>query len=165
VIAKPVISLLEFFRTGQFGPLNLGSSKSEIKAILGEPTDWMNPTRASKKYKFDIWKYGQVEFHFTQECLDHFWCDTTNWERKNAISFGDNFDLDPWLVYEYAMLDTVELELRAFGLSYRIRPLKHETGVVFLFDSKTQMIFSENDETGIGLNTFGSYLGSSHWHY
>jgi hypothetical protein len=49
------INLLEFFKTGQFGPTHIGMTRSEIKAFLGAPDNYPSP---------DIWEYGGVELHF-----------------------------------------------------------------------------------------------------
>ncbi|MCB8942224.1 MAG: hypothetical protein H6658_00480 [Ardenticatenaceae bacterium] len=49
------INLLEFFKTGQFGPVKIGTTRSEVKALLGMPDNQTSP---------NLWEYGGVELHF-----------------------------------------------------------------------------------------------------
>ena len=49
------INLLEFFKTGQFGPTHLGMTRGEVKRLLGSPDNDTSPT---------IWEYGGIELHF-----------------------------------------------------------------------------------------------------
>lgn len=49
------INLLEFFKTGRFGPVCIGMSRREVRILLGAPDNYPAP---------DIWEYGGVELHF-----------------------------------------------------------------------------------------------------
>jgi hypothetical protein len=40
----------------------LGATREELLSLLGEPTDTSIPKR--KQAEPDIWKYGEVEYHF-----------------------------------------------------------------------------------------------------
>jgi hypothetical protein len=43
-------------------PVGLGSTREELRQLLGEPTDMSVPTR--RKREPSIWKYGDIEYHF-----------------------------------------------------------------------------------------------------
>ena len=49
------INLLEFFKTGQFGPVRIGMTRRQVKILIGLPDNYSAP---------DIWEYGGVELHF-----------------------------------------------------------------------------------------------------
>lgn len=58
---KMNIDILDFVKTGTFGFVKLGESKSEIISQGFPPENWLNgETRESSK----IWRYGNIELHF-----------------------------------------------------------------------------------------------------
>ncbi len=60
--AMVAISLKEFVETGGFGPVELGQSRAQVRASLGEPDDLGG---TSRKYPEPaVWKYGSFELHF-----------------------------------------------------------------------------------------------------
>ena len=50
------ISLLEFFRTGRFGPVALGMSRHEVLGLLGEPD-----AAGAGDLETRLCKYGDIE--------------------------------------------------------------------------------------------------------
>lgn len=106
----------------------------------------------------DAWKFGDIEIHLSQGKVDFIWCDTISWLVDEAIHLGEVFDLDPWFLHKDVLLDEAEKCLRASHLHYRIRPIKQELGAVIKFESKTQIIFIEDEITGMRLNAFGTDL-------
>src|ERR1700692_2197538 len=56
------VSMLEFFRTGAFGPLHLGMARVQIEAILGPPDDYAVLSRRERRQcKGDTpWKYSRI---------------------------------------------------------------------------------------------------------
>jgi hypothetical protein len=60
------IDLLEFFRTGQLGPVEIGMTRAEVEQFLGEP-DSYQPTvsnSADNLATAQIWEYGGIELCF-----------------------------------------------------------------------------------------------------
>jgi hypothetical protein len=43
------ISVLEFLRTGSFGPLSIGMPEAQVRSLFGEPTDELLISRRSRK--------------------------------------------------------------------------------------------------------------------
>ena len=59
------ISLIDFFRTGNFGPIQLGMTRQEIYGLLGEPDWYQSPD--TNLMRSNIWMYEPIEFHFFDE--------------------------------------------------------------------------------------------------
>jgi hypothetical protein len=75
-------SLLEFFRTGKFGQVDLGMTRTEVKQLIGPPDDiWESDGRSIEESA--IWIYGGIEF---------FWMG--NIPGLHMISF------QPWKLFE-----------------------------------------------------------------
>jgi hypothetical protein len=67
-----MISLLDFFRTGQLGDVHLGIARRDVLNSFGSPDDYLNPrladnTRPWSKADAPIWWYGGIEFFFDTE--------------------------------------------------------------------------------------------------
>ena len=60
-------SLKDLVTTGQLGPIRLGTARTLIAEVLGEPDDYSlnSHTRQRKRLPPAIWKYGDIELHFT----------------------------------------------------------------------------------------------------
>ncbi len=60
----------DFLRTGAFGSINLGISRDDLWSHLGEPENWsLGPGKRSAASRAAIWKYVDVEFHFSEDRL------------------------------------------------------------------------------------------------
>jgi hypothetical protein len=57
------ISLLDLFRSGQFGPIQLGRTRQEVYDLLGEPDGYGCPE--TYLMKAGIWLYDAIELHFS----------------------------------------------------------------------------------------------------
>jgi hypothetical protein len=56
------LSLPDFLRTGELGPIHLGMTRTAILGTLGKPGDWsIAENRAGLP---EIFKYGDIEFYF-----------------------------------------------------------------------------------------------------
>jgi len=68
------INLLQFFKTGDFGPVKLGMTRAEVENLLGEPDSYYSPDDANNSDNYTtagIWEYGGVELYFaTQDSTD-----------------------------------------------------------------------------------------------
>ena len=63
------INILEIFRKGKVGPVELGMTKAEVTAYLGTPEDWWRHNAVDKNNPYtltasQIWTYGGVEFYW-----------------------------------------------------------------------------------------------------
>jgi hypothetical protein len=108
------VSLLDWLRTGQFGPVRLGFSRAQLQDLLGRPDDMGGTSRKHRTPA--IWKYGDIEFHFGGRDdplylihLDDFAIPTGG----PAIAF------DPWIVRGGLLREEVEWILSAQGIAYR----------------------------------------------
>jgi hypothetical protein len=68
------INLLQFFKTGDFGPVKLGMTRAEVENLLGKPDSYYTPDNADDSNNYAtarIWEYGGVELCFaTQDSTD-----------------------------------------------------------------------------------------------
>jgi hypothetical protein len=90
----------DFLKTGEFGPIRLGISRRQLRGHLGEPEDWGPAPRA--KHNAGIWKYGDVEFHFSGDTLWLIFADNVE-----NLDGGKAIDLDPWTLNGAATVESV----------------------------------------------------------
>ncbi|QDT93260.1 hypothetical protein [Gimesia algae] len=119
------VSLEEFFRTGSFGPVQLGMPRKEINTLLGS-TDMWGPSDANSFKSATIWKYGDIEFYFNQD------------NRLYQI-FSDDFEipescaemqLDPWVVRNKMTAESFQDELKQAEIAFSIREISTLPGVI-----------------------------------
>jgi hypothetical protein len=65
-------------------PVGLGANREELRRLLGEPTDTSIPRRGRRKS--DIWKYGDIEYHFGDN--DRVWFVYTEDQQGNPQVLG-----------------------------------------------------------------------------
>jgi len=46
-------------------PIGLGSTREELRRLLGDPTDTSIRTRSQRESM--VWKYGDIEYHFDED--------------------------------------------------------------------------------------------------
>ncbi len=91
-MTKITVSMQDFLRTGEFGPVRLEMSRGQLRGQLGEPEGWGPTPRA--KHNAGIWKYGDIEFYF------HHKADTLVMifaDHVGELKGGKAIDLDPWV--------------------------------------------------------------------
>ena len=103
-MTKINISMQDFLRTGEFGPVFLGMSRGQIRGLLGAPEDWGPAPRA--KHNAGIWKYGDIEFHFSGDTLWLIFADDVE-----ELKGGRTIDLDSWVFNEAATVKQVLRDL------------------------------------------------------
>lgn len=111
------ISLLEFFRTGYFGPITLGMKRrDDFLVLLGEPDDF--GPKAPYMWA-DIWQYGDIEFHFEKKSRELFliFCDYIPLPGKESAVVN----LDPWIFAgpKPPARSAIEQGLQDAGISFR----------------------------------------------
>ena len=100
------VSLLEFFRTGRFGPIELGMRRQEVMNLIGGPDDFgLPPTHPMQAA---VWLYGDMEFHFSKDKSRLFliWCDHIPFPGKKS----GRVNLDAWLFAKGKQPNKKELE-------------------------------------------------------
>jgi len=142
---KVSVSMQDFLRTGEFGPVRLGISRRQLRDHLGEPENWGPAPRA--KHNASIWKYGDIEFHFNGDTLWLIFADDVE-----NLHGGRAIDLDPWVLDGGALEEQVLKDLAAADISYQRIPWTLDdaterflvgAGVELLFLDETQHMFCD----------------------
>ncbi len=106
------VSLRDWLETGMFGPLQFGMSRAQVQELLGPPAD--TSARPPNRPFRTVWKYGDVELHFSAEgslslvFLDHF----------VVPSCAGALVLDPWVVQGGMARTALEKQLDESGIGY-----------------------------------------------
>lgn len=154
------ISLRNFARTGDFGPVQLGDSREQVHLHLGLPE--ASPF-SPKKENQDC--YGCFELQFSQDGNLISICNPSL--HPGFGHFGnhhfenDYFQVDPWFLTEkiwrlHAVTEALLLEGHSFTIE------KQEEGPAICFASGVQFRFSKHEHHGrIGSNEHAElyYLG------
>ena len=140
-------SLKELITDGRLGPIRLGTARAVIAELLGEPDDYSSNsgTRQRKRLAPAIWKYGDIELHFTDSTdqlylifLEHF----------TVPSGGTKLQLDPWIIQQSLTADTLQQALAHDHISVQSNRQPYNdretvrlctgVGVEFLFTTTTR---------------------------
>ena len=111
------VSFLEWLRTGRFGPIHLGMSRTEVEGALGPPPVTGGTSR--RRRTPTLWKYGDVELHFGQTREDPL--DMLFLEGFSVPSGGQTLTLDPWTLRGGMGLEEAIRQLQATALSFEQR--------------------------------------------
>jgi len=136
------VSMREFLRSGEFGPVRLGDSVDSLRSFFGEPpvvggTSRRNPTPG-------IWKYGDIEFHLTSDrkrvCL--IFCDTFK-----QLQLGPVASFDRWFFEGHPSVELVEGELVSAGIRFQRHDIPHEPSAFLLrLDCGVELLFSRGSD-------------------
>ena len=90
-----IVSLKEFLRTGDLGPVRLGMREDEVFALFGSPNDKGLTSRRRKKPC--LWLYGDIELIFDREAwtLRMVNCE---FHEPGPPRGGPGIELDPWII-------------------------------------------------------------------
>ena len=160
-MTKITVSMQDFLRTGEFGPVRLGMLRGQIRSLLGEPEDWGPSPRA--KHNVGIWKYGDIEFHFNEDVLWLLFADDIG-----TLDGGKAIDFDPWVLSGAASAESVLVDLEAAGISCQRIPWSFDdgteryhvgAGIELLFLDESQHLFctegaSPNAKPGMTFDSF-----------
>jgi hypothetical protein len=137
-----LVSMREFLRTGEFGPVKLGDSVESIRSAFGEPQVVGGTSR--RRRTPGIWKYGDIEFHLSDD-RRYVWlifCDAFD-----RLHLGSAAILDYWFFEGHASREAVERELLAARISFRRQDMPHEpTGYLLCLDSGVELLFSSGSD-------------------
>ena len=109
------VSMQEFLRTGDFGPLRPGDARQKLLDVLGEPESWgtqMDWPKAS------IWKYGDIGFHMPErgDGDDRLWLIFA--DHIETLQGGQAIDLDAWVVDSDTLLEEFKTEMTRAGIGF-----------------------------------------------
>lgn len=137
------ISLRDFAATGKFGAIELGTRRANVRDILSEPPNWgapsENPERAA------IWKYGDIEFYFSEDVLWMIFTDDFNIPRG-----CEQFELDAWKVKSNCTPNEMKAYLSEENIAYRVENFPYiDSSVRLICESGTTMTFGSEDSGGL----------------
>ncbi|MBX7156470.1 MAG: hypothetical protein U0Y96_02785 [Candidatus Kapaibacterium sp.] len=88
---KVEVDFLDFIRTGTFGFLKLGESKTEIINQGFPPEDWVHGETIESSR---VWRYGNIELHFIdRDTLSGIYTDYIS-----SIDCGENVIVSNWWI-------------------------------------------------------------------
>lgn len=127
-----MVSILDFFATGRFGPIALGISQPALEAALDAPEDTGGGSRKCRRPS--IWKYGDIEFYFDRPGGILWLVHLDRFTASGGFAQGwGRLRLDPWIVREGLAQDAFCVALKASGLKFEIRvEPQHNQEVVVL---------------------------------
>jgi hypothetical protein len=143
------VSLATFLTTGVLGRDWFGLTVEEIISILG-PTDMTGGT-SNKHKKPCIYKYGDIEFHFSRP---EYRCVTIYIEFMNPITeFPELFDVSDWKLTGNMRFVPVGLYLKELNLASTNQP--HPNGKrIRINKSRVELTFAEDNKLwSISLNS------------
>ena len=117
------ISILHFLRTGNFGPLRLGTTAQAVHDLIGAPDAWADFRGAVTCWQSELWKYGDFEFHFSRDepesrlTLIHL--DDGPWGGGTANDVptgGARLRIDSWVIRAGMSLETFTQALSTEGI-------------------------------------------------
>jgi hypothetical protein len=83
-------SMMDFVKLGGFGFLQKGLPRDELQRLLGVPEMWGTQDKLSIA---DIWRYGNVEFHFGGHQVSFIFSDG-----DDLCDGGKMLSIDPWII-------------------------------------------------------------------
>lgn len=137
---KITIDFFEFFKTGKFDYIKLGQTKEWILNNFPEPDSRFGGEML--KNGFDIWTYGDIEFHFAEQELflifsDHF----------STLKGGKKLKLVKWILSDISKLNLMYVltELNANNIDYKKKT--DNLSVVLRLNSGVELTFENINET------------------
>ena len=140
------VSMREFLRSGEFGPVRLGDSVDSLRSVFGEPSVVGGTSRRHRPP--GIWKYGDIEFHLTSDrkCVCLIFCDTFE-----QLQLGSAAAFDRWFFEGRPSVELVERELVAADIGFQRHDWRPPDPSLFLLhlDCGVELLFSTGSEPEI----------------
>ena len=111
---KPILSLLEYLRSGQFGPVSLGATKDKVCRAFG-PADLADQNE---------WSYGDIcfEFSFSDQL------ERISGPATDRLRFSLHYDIDPWKLRRDYPLTAMKYCLNQEGIVFDLHTLGDTPG-------------------------------------
>lgn len=132
------ISILYFFKIGKLGEIELGFSKCEVSSLIGENMGIYNGISS------EILKYGDIEFHFSDDELVMIFCDSLKF-LYGDMNVGTAIDFDAWIFKKrrvYSFQEVVR-ELKKENINYLVQ--KSNDGIEMILESGVRLIYEYDD--------------------
>jgi hypothetical protein len=135
------VSLKNFIRTGEFGPVRAGLPRDEVTSILGPPDDHSVPSRRFREP--EILKYGDFEWHFSRAstCL---WLIYT--DGFSIPQGGTRLSLDPWIIRGDLTRHTYQAALAEAGIAFTAIDGPDPNNFCVRAESRVSAQFVESEE-------------------
>jgi hypothetical protein len=126
----------EFLKTGRLGELTIGSPKSQVLKILGEPED-----RTNARQKPQIWKYGNLQIAFLKDSVVLIGIYFSEYETSLPESLRIEEDIPSYKTH----LNEFKQYLLREGISFEQNAeLIADNQVCILLESGIQIFFTED---------------------
>lgn len=137
---KIKIDFLEFFKFGKFDFIKLGQTKEWILNNFPEPDSRFSGEML--KNGFDIWTYGDIEFHFSGQELflifsDHF----------RTLKGGKKLKLDKWILSDIGKLNLLYVSSELNSNSIDFKKKTDNLCVTLRLNSGVELTFENINET------------------
>lgn len=137
---KIKIDFLEFFKSGKFDFIKLGQTKEWILNNFPEPDSRFSGKML--KNAFDIWTYGDIEFHFAGQELFLIYSDYCT-----TLKGGKKLKLNKWILSDVSKLKLLYVltELNSNNIDYKKKT--DNLGVILRLKSGVELTFENINET------------------
>jgi hypothetical protein len=140
------VSLVDFLRTGLFGPVVLGATTDVVQGLIGADSSVVDEYRSEfrnsrGRIKGWVWKFGDIEFHFDSE--EVLWLiHADDFKQPTAIP---PIELDPGWVHGGQGFEQITELLNKDAIAWReARSLDDHSRRIQL-DSGVHLTFAEKD--------------------
>lgn len=147
-----VISVLEFLRTGKFGPIKCGMSELELQQVLGEPTDEGGFSRKQKKPLVLV--YGDLQCGLDRETRAVIYLQLYPHSRRwdDDLMSADSYQFDSTGISFGMPFEDLCAQLKSADIQYDLireiddNILVTKSGVKAYFRAQIPMIDAPDDE-------------------
>jgi hypothetical protein len=146
-------SMMDFAKLGGFGALQKGLPRDELQKLLGIPEMWGTQDKLAIA---DIWRYGNVEFHFSDHQISFIFSDG-----DDLCDGGKMLSIDPWIVQKRLPLKKFTDALTQMGIQFTTGQYQYDEtqqivttsgGAIFSF-----VVVLENQGDPLGLFWWSTY--------
>jgi hypothetical protein len=146
-------SMMDFVKCGGFGALQKGLPRDELQNLLGIPEMWGTQDKLSIA---DLWRYGNVEFHFCDHQVSFIFSDG-----DDLCTGGESWSIDPGIIRKGLPLKEFTDTLTEMGIQYITAQYRYDEnqqivttsgGAIFSF-----VVNSERAADASGLFWWSSY--------
>jgi hypothetical protein len=143
-MAKKVISLLEFLRTGKLAGLTCGCTTDDVIRVLGKPNYGYEDRFPNFRYdSLELWfnTQTQVVYRITLQRFRNFGKPKSTHSFRQGIPQITRAKVDAWVIREDMDIETTKRFLKTANIKYvqnhwhsNVEELELQSGVCLLFD-------------------------------